>query len=203
MARNIPTHTRRILCAESHQRVCRQRRGCHWAAISQRRCFAVYSILKEIATEMRGSLLDFELVYDLGDLPLCRSHKSTLDQKPMPGFGAVRCWEKGFMSFPMFGSHDHWKIRDVDEKNSRILHHTPLPFDQRRGAAVSRRWIQMVFVPTRPRCHAKLDSASRSAMARVRGNLHWSPMRSAQTAINWARTSGFGRLCRHGYGRPS
>jgi len=112
--------------------------GKHWAAFALRRCFAIYSILKETATDMRGSLPDFEFVYDLGDLPLWGSTNAAPNHRSMPGFGAIRCWEKGFMSFPMFGSHEHWDIRDIDEENARILNRTPRPFAHRRSAAVFR-----------------------------------------------------------------
>lgn len=99
------------------------------------RCFAIYSILKDTASEMRGSLPDFEFVYDFSDLPAWNTSR---DEKPMPGFGSVRCWEKGFMSFPMFGSHGRWDIRDVDDNIAQILNQNPRPFFERKNSAVFR-----------------------------------------------------------------
>jgi hypothetical protein len=102
------------------------------------RCFAIYSILNETALWMNGSLPDFEFVYDFEDFPNYRSNNNTMDHKSMPGFGSVRCWQKGFMSFPMFGSHEHWDIKSIDDKIARIFNHSPPPFAERKSAAVFR-----------------------------------------------------------------
>jgi hypothetical protein len=102
------------------------------------RCFAIYTILNDTAMEMRGSLPDFEFVYDLSDLPTWGFDNATLDNKPMPGFGAVRCWQRGSMSFPMFGAHGRWNIADIDDKIAKILNQHSRPFAERKGAAVFR-----------------------------------------------------------------
>ena len=87
---------------------------------------------------MNGRLPDFEFVYDFEDFTFYRSHEDTVNHTPMPGFGCVRCWQKGFMSFPMMGSHGHRDIKDVDDKIAEILDHNPRPFSERKAAAVFR-----------------------------------------------------------------
>lgn len=118
-----------------------------WQTFQIDRCFAIYSILKETAHQMNGSLPDFEFVYDFEDFPTYRSYNNTMDHKPMPGFGSVRCWQKGFMSFPMFGSHGHWDIKSIDDKIARILGHNPRPFAERKSAAVFRGGIRGCSFP--------------------------------------------------------
>jgi hypothetical protein len=102
------------------------------------RCFAIYSILADTISEMDDTLPGFEFVYEFEDFPLYRANNHTMKHKPMPGFGAVRCWQKGFMSFPMFGSHARWDIKSIDAKIAGITGRRPTPFDDRKGAAVFR-----------------------------------------------------------------
>lgn len=119
------------------------------------RCFAIYSILKETAHWMNGSLPDFEFVYDFEDFPSYRSYNDTMNHKPMPGFGSVRCWQKGFMSFPMFGSHEHWDIKSIDDKIASIFSHSPPPFAERKSAAVFRGGLRGCSFP--PEHNGMLD----------------------------------------------
>lgn len=102
-----------------------------------RRSFSAYSIFKDTAMAMGGNLPNFEFVYELGEPPW-ESINATLNHKPMPGFGAIRCWSKGFMSSPTYGSHGHWDIRDIGCKIALILNRRSVPFNQRLSAAVFR-----------------------------------------------------------------
>jgi len=111
------------------------------------RCFAIYSILRETALAASGRLPDFEFVYDFEDFPAYRSSSNTRTHKSMPGFGAVRCWQKGFMSFPMFASHGKWDIKDVDAKIAGILGRRPKPFAERNSTAVFRGGIRTCSFP--------------------------------------------------------
>jgi hypothetical protein len=111
------------------------------------RCHAIYSILKETSARTYGNLPDFEFVYDFNDFPSYRSHNKSMNHKPMPGFGSVRCWQKGFMSFPMFGSHGRWDINAIDDKIASILGRQPTPFAERKSTAVFRGGLRSCSFP--------------------------------------------------------
>jgi len=111
------------------------------------RCYAIYSILKETSARRLGNLADFEFVYDLSDFPSYRSHNKSINHQPMPGFGSVRCWQKGFLSFPMFGSHGRWDINAIDGKIAGILGRRPTPFAERKSTAVFRGGLRSCSFP--------------------------------------------------------
>jgi hypothetical protein len=104
------------------------------------RCQALWSILNAtVAQDHTGcNIPDFEFVFSVDDLPRYRSQSTTLNHKPMPGFGAIGCWQKGFLSFPMFGSHAAWDIREVDKHIEEWMDQNPRPFSERQAKVVFR-----------------------------------------------------------------
>ena len=71
-----------------------------------RRCRAMGSILLKLTSSY--SLPDYEFVWSLDDIPSWAVKPK--EHGFFPGFGAVRCWNKGNLAMPFFGSHldFHW-----------------------------------------------------------------------------------------------
>jgi len=80
-------------------------------------CRAVESILDKLVKS--GNLPNFELVISLDDIPMWYSRSNIsgifdIETRQnsifYPGFGAIRCWSKGGLSFPIYGYIYGWDI---------------------------------------------------------------------------------------------
>ncbi len=82
------------------------------------RCRAMQSILEAVVTTT--DIYDFEFVWSIDDLAFWNDNVNTIDIKNsdyyinniLPGFGALRCWQKNTLSMPFYGSHFAWNITD-------------------------------------------------------------------------------------------
>jgi len=76
-----------------------------------RRCQAMAHLINETVSLVH--LPDFEFVWSLDDLPVW-TVRPKVTHHPMPGFGSIRCWNKGSLSMPFFGSHQHFDLKSLD-----------------------------------------------------------------------------------------
>jgi hypothetical protein len=74
------------------------------------------------------------MVWSVIDIPPWNEPRA----RPVAGFGAIRCWQQGYMSFPMFGSHSVWRLSEQDKRVDSILEQMPRPFEQRKAQLVFR-----------------------------------------------------------------
>jgi fumarate reductase subunit C len=87
-------------------------------------------------------LPDFDLIYSVDDKPqfaMSKEGHSAKGEPPIPAFAAIRCWQRGFMSFPLYGSHvSGWSLAELDPHIDGIFSHTPRPIEQRKPQVIFR-----------------------------------------------------------------
>ena len=110
------------------------------------RCVAMQSILEETIKHninILDPLPDFEFVWSLDDFPYWNTHKMYTNdiqykgKNFYPGFGAIRCWSKGTLTLPFYGSHGQWHINTfestlIKKQKEYIL------FNEKNGNAIFR-----------------------------------------------------------------
>ena len=105
-----------------------------------RRCQALASLLNYTISYFNMS--DFEFVWTLDDVPFWYyDHEITIDNNSnfitknmFPGFGAIRCWQKGGFALPFYGSHVKWTINNFDD----FVYIVDTPFEKRLNKAIFR-----------------------------------------------------------------
>lgn len=104
-----------------------------------RRCKAMQTILSAVVKY--GNLSDFEFVWSLDDIQFWHKTQNTMNVQKSeyivdnlyPGFGAVRCWSKGSIAMPFYGSHIIWNVSNYEFPNKHNI-----PLHKRFGKAVFR-----------------------------------------------------------------
>jgi len=105
-----------------------------------RRCQALASLLNWTIYEYR--MKDFEFVWSLDDVPFwyydfettVNSTGSIMERNIYPGFGALRCWQKGGFALPFYGSHIKWTVNNFDD----FVYIVDTPWHKRMSKAIFR-----------------------------------------------------------------
>lgn len=102
------------------------------------RCQIVASLISEsLKSKPKTIDFDFELVWSVDDLPTwTTAPSSSLNWHAKPGFGSIRCPNKGGFSFPFFGSHHAFDLKALDLFSEHSFHL------DRKGVAIFRGSIE-------------------------------------------------------------